>query len=122
MNIAESEKLIHPQSISRAEIESLEMKMNSPGMEVSDSVSPSLYRRTVTVYMFYLNWQTFRQTSIMCNVNILSINYIATSTLILCLREKLFTSEFYIRNQTSEYNNYLHIDTDDNYVFPSCNL
>ena len=32
-----------------------------------------------TVYMFYLNWQTFIQTSIMCNVNILSINYIATS-------------------------------------------
>ena len=32
-----------------------------------------------TVYMFYLNWQTFIQTSIMCNVNILPINYIATS-------------------------------------------
>ena len=58
----------------------------------------------------------------MCNVNILSINYIATSTLILCLREKLFTSEFYIWNQTSEYYNSLRTDAEDNYVFPSCNL
>ena len=94
MNIAESEKLIHPQSISRAEIESLEMKMNSPGMEVSDSVSPSLYRRAVTVYMFYLNWQTFIQTSIMCNVNILSINYIATSL----LHSSLENFTYYIRH------------------------
>ena len=42
--------------------------------ELSDSLPLS---SAETVYMFYLNWQTFIQTSIMCNVNILSINYIA---------------------------------------------
>ena len=66
-----------------------------------------------TVYMFYLNWQTFIQTSIMCNVNILSINYIATSLfhsslpnftyyirhhiIQLIKHEKLFLSSIYIK-------------------------
>ena len=47
-----------------------------------------------TVYMFYLNWQTFIQTSIMCNVNILPINYIATS---------LLSPKLYILHQTSHH-------------------
>ena len=56
-----------------------------------------------TVYMFYLNWQTFIQTSIMCNVNILSINYIAPLPHLLPL-EKLFTQQISIPAKTSGIN------------------
>ena len=94
MNIAESEKLINLQSIS----EDLKLKVWRwrwiPREWKFLTLCLPAYHGAETVYMFYLNWQTFRQTSIMCNVNILSINYITTSTLILRFPlEKLFTSE-----------------------------
>ena len=82
------------------ETESLKMKMNSPGLEVSEWSGVTL---SETVYMFYLNWQTFIQTSIMCNVNILSINYIAPLPHRLPL-EKLFTQQISIPAKTSGIN------------------
>ena len=54
-----------------------------------------------TVYMFYLNWQTFIQTSIMCNVNILSINYIATSLLHSSLENFTYLLHQTIRHHTT---------------------
>ena len=59
-----------------------------------------------TVYMFYLNWQTFIQTSIMCNVNILSINYIAPLSNISSppTRETFYSANFHSSQQTTGIN------------------
>lgn len=89
--------------------------------------------------MFYLNWQTFIQTSIMCNVNILSINYIA----LLHSSTKLYIQPSYLscysKAQKYQKENMqllfwrffetLHFSREcnsfkfqHNCVFPSCNL
>ena len=60
-----------------------------------------------TVYMFYLNWQTFIQTSIMCNVNILSINYIAPTSKISSppTRETFYSANFHTSSQPADNRN-----------------
>ena len=74
--------------------------------ELSDSLPLS---SAETVYMFYLNWQTFIQTSIMCNVNILSINYIAPTSKISSppTRETFYSADFHTSSQPADNRNQL---------------
>ena len=88
-------KIVHNMNINILGTSELETEFGS--IFLSSLVSSLCLWRELgltTVYMFYLNWQTFIQTSIMCNVNILSINYIATS---------LLSPKLYILHQTSHH-------------------